>query len=435
MLSFITCSARRRAPLFSPLPLPHRVRQPAPRHVQNVVITKPYRFVAPHRGRLWWHLFRPILPGYLRKSHGIVSVKNRGVERLRASLAAGHGIILAPNHCRPCDPMVLGPLSYVIGRPLYVIGSWHIFMQNRLQSFLLPRLGVFSVHREGTDREALKTAMQVTAEAERPFVIFPEGVISRHNDELNNLMEGAALMARGAAKQRAALNPPGRVVVHPVAIRYFFAGDVEAAVRPVLRDIERRLTWQPTEGLPLRERIAKIGSALLALKEMEYFGAPQPGEFAARLQGLIDRLLVPLENEWVKGRREKDIIGRVKLLRIAIVPEMVSSHLPEAELQRRWRHLADIYLAQQVAFYPPNYLDAAANPTPERLLETVERFEEDLTDVARVHAPLHAVIDIGEAIEVTPERTRGADGDPLMSAIRTQLEAMLAASLQDGRNA
>jgi hypothetical protein len=169
------------------------------------------------------------------------------------------------------------------------------------------------------------------------------------------------------------------------------------------------------------------------MKEIEYFGAPQAGELSQRLQGLIDRILVPLENEWVKGRREKEIVGRVKLLRIAIVPEMISGNLPEAELQRRWRHLADVYLAQQLAFYPPNYLEA--DPTPERLLETVERFEEDLTDVARVHPPMRAVVDVGEAIEVTPERTRGAEGDPLMIAIREQLETMLAASLKDGRNA
>ena len=170
--------------------------------MQNVVIAKPYRFVAPDRSKLWWHLFRPILSLYLRRSHGIIGVECRGVERLRASLDAGHGIMLAPNHCRPPDPMILGHLSYAIGRPLYVIASWHLFMQNAFQTFLLPRLGVFSIYREGSDREALKTAMQLTAEADRPLVIFPEGVISRHNDKLNNLMEGTALMARGAASPR-----------------------------------------------------------------------------------------------------------------------------------------------------------------------------------------------------------------------------------------
>jgi 1-acyl-sn-glycerol-3-phosphate acyltransferase len=399
--------------------------------MQNVVIAKPYRFVAPHRGKLWWRLFRPLLPLYLRKSHGITTVECRGVDRLRASLDAGHGIMLAPNHCRPPDPMVLGALSYRIGRPLYVIASWHLFMQNAVQTFLLPRLGVFSIYREGADREALKTAMQLTAEAERPLVIFPEGVISRHNDKLNNLMEGTALMARGAAKQRATLNPPGKVVVHPVAIRYFFGGDVRTAIEPVLRDIERRLSWKAHEHLSLEQRIAKIGGALLALKEIEYFGEAQAGPLPERLDKLINRLLVPLEAEWLKGRREKEIVQRVKLLRIAIVPDMANGSLDESELERRWRQLADIYLAQQLALYPPDYL--SADPTPERLLETVERFEEDLTDSVRVHAPIRAVVDIGEAIEVSPERARSADGDPLMSAIRTQLETMLAASLTDAR--
>ncbi len=394
--------------------------------MQNVVITKPYRFIPPRRGKLWWHLFRPLLPLYLRRSAGMQRVESRHVGRLRASLDAGHGVILAPNHCRPCDPMVLGPLSYEIGRPFHIVASWHVFNQNALQSFLLPRLGVFSIYREGTDREALKTAMAVTAEAQRPLVIFPEGVISRHNDKLNHLMEGTALMARGAAKQRAAASPPGRVVVHPVAIRYFFDGDIATAVPPVLRDIEHRLTWRPQDHLPLKERIARIGGALLALKEVEYFGAAQPGSIDERLARLIDRLLVPLESEWVKGRREKEIVGRVKLLRTAIVADMVAGELDEAELQRRWHHLADMYLAQQLSLYPPDYL--AASPTSERLLETVERFEEDMTDRARIHFPMRAVVEIGEAIEVSPERARGPEGDPLMAAIRSQLESMLAGS-------
>jgi hypothetical protein len=68
-------------------------------------------------------------------------------------------------------------------------------------------------------------------------------------------------------------------------------------------------------------------------------------------------------------------------------------------------------------------------------LETVERFEEDITDVARPHAPMRAVVVVGDAIEVSPERTRNADGDPLMVAIREQLESMLAASARSPRAA
>lgn len=394
--------------------------------MQKVVITEPYRFVPPRRSKLWWYLFRPILPFFLRRNDGIHAVECRGLDRLRASLAQGHGIVLAANHCRPCDPIVLGTLSVEVRRPFYVIASWHVFMHNALRRFLLPRLGVFSIYREGNDREALKTAIQVTAAAERPLVIFPEGVQSRHNDTLKPLMEGTALIARGAAKQRVAANSAGQIVVHPVAIRYLFDGDANAAILPVLRDIEHRLTWQPQDRLPLKTRIARIGGALLTLKEMEYFGAAQSGDIHERINRLVDRLLLPLEEEWLKGRREPEIITRVKLLRIALVPGMAGGKLSAVELQRRWRQLADMYLAQQLSFYPPDYL--AADPTPERLLETVERFEEDLTDVARIHGPMRAIVEVGEPILVTPERTRSSEGDPLMIAIREQLEAMLTKS-------
>lgn len=401
--------------------------------MQNIVIAKPYRFVAPQHGNLWPALFRPCLPAYLRKCFGVCAVRFRGLDRLKASIAAGHGIMLAPNHCRPCDPMVLGAMSGEIGRAFYILASWHLFMQSRLQAFLLPRLGVFSIYREGLDREALKCAIQLLVDARRPLVVFPEGVISRHNDRMNHLMEGTALMLRSAARQRAAATPAGQVVVHPVAIRYFHDGDVTRAIEPVLTDIEKRLAWQPQHALSPVERVLKVGAALLALKEIEFFGTPQPGELAQRIRGLVDQMLRPLEDEWLKGRHEENVVARVKLLRTAMLPDLVAGELSEEEAQRRWRALETVYQAQQIALYPAGYFTPA--PTPERLLETVEKFEEDLTDTCRIHTPMRAVVDIGEALPVSADRVRGTEGDPLMETLRERLEAMLAASLVDGRQA
>jgi hypothetical protein len=73
--------------------------------------------------------------------------------------------------------------------------------------------------------------------------------------------------------------------------------------------------------------------------------------------------------------------------------------------------------------YSGDYLADA--PTPERLLETVERYEEDLTDMARPHAPIHAVISVGEAIEATSTRDRSGESDPVANELRRQLELML----------
>jgi hypothetical protein len=114
---------------------------------------------------------------------------------------------------------------------------------------------------------------------------------------------------------------------------------------------------------------------------------------------------------------------RIKRLRTAILPEMVHGELSEEERSRRWRQLADLYVVQQLHCYSGDYLADA--PTAERLLETVERYEEDLTDLARPHPPLHAIISVGEAIEATPTRDRSAESDPMANELRRQLELML----------
>src|SRR5205085_838618 len=95
--------------------------------MQRIIIEKPYRFVPPRRGWFWSALVELWLPHHLNRSYGIERFECRGTEYLRDSLAQGHGVLLAPNHCRPCDPMVLGLLSRAVGKRFYVMASWHLF--------------------------------------------------------------------------------------------------------------------------------------------------------------------------------------------------------------------------------------------------------------------------------------------------------------------
>jgi len=219
-------------------------------------------------------------------------------------------------------------------------------------------------------------------------------------------------------------------VIHPVAIRYMFEGNLGITVEPMLAAIEERLGWRTRGDLPLRERVVRIGGALLALKEIEHGGTPQPGGIDERVRRLIDHLLGPIEDAWLKRRQDGDVVARVKRLRTALLPDLVAGQLSEGEAEQRWTLLAQLYLAQQLACYPGNYLNG--NPPPERILETVERFEEDLTDKVRQVSPLRALLDVGDAIEVAPERVRGGE-DPVMTAIHEQLESMLRASLAERR--
>jgi len=393
--------------------------------MQKIIIDEPYKFVKPIRGTFWLKFFELYVPHYLRKSHGIVKWETIGKERLERSIKAGDSIMLAPNHCRPCDPMILGMVCRELKKPSYMMASWHLFKQGDFYAKILPKVGVFSIYREGIDRESIKFAVNALTEAERMLILFPEGIITRTNNHVHQLLEGTSFIARTAAKKRLSNGSKGKTVIHPVAIRYFFEGDIEKTVSPVLERIEKRLTWQNVPEISLVERIEKIGLALLDLKEIQYFGNPQAGSFQERLDNLIEKILLPLEKEWINGCNDvsDDVPARVKKLRMAILPEMAAGTVDEKERARRWRQLEDTYLAQQLYLYPPGYLGDSHEP--ERILETVERLEEDLTDKVTVHAPLRAVVEIGSAIEVNPERDRSLDYDPLMEQVHETIHMML----------
>lgn len=386
-----------------------------------VVSDKPYVPVPPYRGTWWPYLLNAYIPRYLRSRFGLTTVDVVGAEKLKASITAGHGVLVTPNHCRDEDPFVLSSLARRVGQPFFILASAHLFMGNRLQAFVLRRAGAFSIYREGMDKQAVQTSIDILEKAERPLVIFPEGHISRTNHRLTPMLEGTSLIARQAAKRRS--KDDLKVVVHPVAIRYRFLFDAEAAAAGMLDTIEQRLTWRPSRELPLLERLRKVGAGLLALKELEYLGGTREGAIAERIDRLIDALLTPLEAEWNRGLSDGHVVARVKRLRSAILPDLIKGELDEAESTRRWRLLQQAELAQRLAHYPPNYLDEAGDSG--RLLETVERFEEDLTDKVTVHGPVAASIMVGDAIEVTAGREARGDSDPLMSAIERELSAML----------
>jgi 1-acyl-sn-glycerol-3-phosphate acyltransferase len=395
--------------------------------MQNIVIEEPYKFVPPVYSRIWPALLRLYIPHWIRKTYGVHSVETRDADRLKATLAEGASVILAPNHSRLSDPLTFVELSRLVKRDFHAMASWHLFMQSRLERFMLRRVGAFSVYREGVDRAAIDTAVDILVDGRRPLIIFGEGAISRHNDELMPMMDGMAFIARTAAKRREKLSISGGVAVHPVAIRYFFRGDLERTVTPVLEEIESHFSWFLQQDKQLIQRLRQIGQALLSLKEIEYFGWARTGDFYERVDNLIEDVLTKLEKQWNIRDPAEGVVARVKNLRGAIVPGLVAGNLPAEERQERRKQLAACYYVQQMSHYPRNYVRMSEKNVPEHILETVERFEEDFTDRVRVHGPLHAVVQIGEAIPVASRRDRAAACDPIMESLRGQLSGMLKA--------
>ena len=405
--------------------------------MQQLVIEEPYRFIPPVRGRRWVRFFTPILPHFLRASYGITRVDLRHGTRLTDSVAAGRGVLLAPNHPRLSDPLVMGTVVTGTGVPTYTMASFHLFKQagffGRAEAWMMRRLGAFSLFREGTDRTSLNFAIDALTDAFRPVVVFPEGTCSGANDRLSPLLDGVSLVARTAAKRRGK-KPPGdagspgppaegpAVVVHPVALKYEYLGDPSAAADGVLTDLERRFGWENRTGVPPLVRTEAFANAFLAGRECEFSGGPRCGDPVLRSDELIEAVLRPMEDRHAAGDHGGTVVARVKTLRTAILAALLDAKTPAAEKPALREEVRRCYVAQQLHFlYPPDYLTHGA--PVERLLETVMRFDEELNTHARPLRPWRVIVEIGEALPVSTERVRG--GDPLMDELAARLTAML----------
>ena len=171
----------------------------------TVILDRPYEFVPPYHGNLWPTMIQKLrlIDRHLAGREGVISYELRHSDRFVESLAAGHGILLAPNHCRYADPIVLGWLAREVNTHLFAMASWHLFNTTPFEAFALRRMGAFSIYREGNDRQAIETAITTLVTGERPLVIFPEGTTNRTNDLLKPLLDGVTFIARTAAKKRA----------------------------------------------------------------------------------------------------------------------------------------------------------------------------------------------------------------------------------------
>ena len=392
----------------------------------SVIVERPYHFVPPHRGNLWPSFIQAfrLVDFYLKRKEGVFSYEVRNKERLVESYKSDYGVLLAPNHCRYADPLALGWLSRETGRHLFAMASWHLFNKGTFDRFAIPKMGGFSIFREGADRQSLETAIDAMVDAKRPLVVFPEGTTNRTNDHLQPLLDGVLFMARTAAKRRVK-EGKGKVVIHPIGIKYLLREDIGPWARESLAELEAKLSWHVRDTLPILSRIGRVAEGLLVLKEVQYLGRAQIGDLVQRRDALIEALLENVESEFMGSTGTGHPLNRVRACRAKLLPILLES-LEQSDVRARLRRkILQVDLAQQLVSYPADYL-REDHVTDTRILETLQRMQEDFLGRARLSPPLHVVIEVDQAIEVPEERPPRGQVDPVQQQLETQLLAMLA---------
>jgi hypothetical protein len=381
----------------------------------------------PRPNRFWSTCLKP-LRGYLARNKW--QIADVSVERLDllAGIGPNDGVLIAPNHSHEGDAHVLCEVARRLGRPFYFMAAWESFARHGgIDGWLLQRMGVFSVDREGCDRRALRQAIDLLSAGER-LVVFPEGEIHHLNERLKPLLDGVAFIAVNAQKKLDAAGSPAQSWVVPAAIRYRFVDDVLPQLEASISALEKRLLWRkPPQGAPLAERILGFGEALLTLKEKEKLGRSREteGNLSERLNHLIDVILGRHENAFqVKHAPDATVPLRVKALRRRLLDCWTEATTDVNQRQATRDALDDVQLVLQLYSYPGDYV--TEKPTPERMAETIEKFEEDVYGQARSLAPRRARIVFGEPMSAK-QSCGTARGAAMVAGLTDRLEEKIQA--------
>lgn len=352
--------------------------------------------------RFWSTTLAPFRRWYLRSYYRIASVEVQSREDPWRRIGPEDGVLIAPNHSHDSDPHVMMELGRRWRRRLHFMAAWQLFRGHAgLDGWVLQRLGAFSVDREGCDRRAVKQAVGLLTSGSS-LVVFPEGEVYRLNDRLTPLLEGVPFMAINAQRDLAQASSSARVWIVPAAIRYKYTHDVSASLSQAMDKLEARLLTKAPHGMRLDERIIRFGEILLTLKEKEKLGQSRElaGDLPDRVRHLVETLLQKLETTWLKKSPAAETVPlRIKAIRRRLL-EVWTEEPADVELRRQaGEGLDDVQLVLQLYSYPGNYI--REQPSLERMAETVEKFEEDVTGFARPKGQRRARVVLGEPIDLS----------------------------------
>jgi 1-acyl-sn-glycerol-3-phosphate acyltransferase len=365
--------------------------------------------------------FRPVMhliaARLLKKKFKIEQITIRGEAALTRLARERQSILVTPNHADHADPSLFVHVGRRHGLAFHFMAAREGFESGRLTRFALQRSGAFSVDREGADLASIRTAMTILRECRHPLVIFPEGEIYHHHEELDALNDGVATILLRAAEKL----PEGRKsYAVPAAVRLTHDRSAAATFSARLSQLEKRIMWKPRARVDAVDRIHRLGAALLSIKEEEFLGQPQSGSLVERIERLREHLVRAAEQKHGLATGREPIPSRIKNLRRIIRQELIHRKPPPEREEELYDDLDRVFVAHQLYSYPGQYL--RQNPTVDRVAETILKLEEDVLDQQNYPAGRRAEVRFGEPIDV--REFLAAEGMDAKTGVRPMTELL-----------
>ena len=338
----------------------------------------PYQFVAPKPNHFIIGLGRFVnrFIGLPSKNHLIKNIELSGLDsylETRSDNKARYVIVC--NHPTHSDPQVVNEICRRMNiRPSFM-AAYDVFARSKITSWVMQRVGAFSVDREASDRKAMKCAGEILDQGQYPLVIFPEGNVYLCNDRVMPFAEGAAFIALRAQMKLGNDHP---IYAIPISLKYTHIEDVREKVTDKLKSIAKKFGSNLSKEEPIIDEITRVSILTLSehLKDHGYNVPKEDFEVEQIINDSAEQIIKKLETALDMNLKEEEpLISRIRKIRskihsIKIEPkDSDGSNIPE--------NIADqAMLALRILGYSGGY--AKQNPNTDRITETVIRLSEDI---------------------------------------------------------
>jgi 1-acyl-sn-glycerol-3-phosphate acyltransferase len=371
----------------------------------------------------------PLVARYYHKMR--LEVQPSCLETLRT--LQPHRLLLLPNHPTHYDWIALFLLSARWGQAFHYLAAHERF--GGATGWFLQRMGAYSLRRGVGDRPSIAKTMELLSQPRCRLVVFPEGGFSFQNDTVMPFRAGAVQLAMQTMQRQVKQGTPVEALEDlyavPIALKYRYHGDMAPVIEQTLNQLEKAL-WVFPSSTDWYERLLVIGEQVLLGFERDY-GLPIAETVRRsrpdRIQQVKDHILNYCEYTLkIAPNLHEPLRERVYRIQRSLEAQAETLDLRTQEAIAR-------AAAQLLNFNAISDGYVAANPTPERFLDTLIRLERavfgidqpppkgDRTVILRVGEPVNLKQHLDD---YTQNRTQTVEQltEKLRSAVQANLDLM-----------
>jgi hypothetical protein len=382
---------------------------------------------------------------FLLSQRGVVGVDYDPADLERLRSLEGSRILLTPNHPTNTEPLLMFHLSCIVGQPFFFMATRDAFDTFwGLGGKLMSRLGAFSVMRGAVDRASYRAARELLKQPKAKLVVFPEGEVYSQNDTLLPFHSGIFQLAFWAQEDVVKAGRDDPLYILPVALKYYYIEDITAEIEASLQRLATFTGAAIEPSDDIYTRLRKVGQSMLYSLEREYRITPGPTEtedLTRRLDAVKEAILVRVAAAAGVALPKGETLPE-RMRNLIHVIETVTREEPldktpyDTELRRHQQKRArpllhDLHrLANWIAVYD-GYVKA--NPTPERLADTLIRLERECFGEERFRGRRRCRIRLGEPLDLRSiwpayEKSRRGELVRVTREIESRVAALLEAS-------